>query len=301
MDISSAIIRKLTTKPIWYWERKRPYLSKFGWRRLPRLRVKCPSSSLKINILCTPNTCAEAVFSAWSWCNHLGHLFGVRIVVDGPVPHFLKVSALEIIEGLEIETVDELISPSLYSYPHLSAFGAQHPLGRKLLLLLSLQEHDGFLYSDNDVLVLNTPYELISACQKKISVYNQESTGASFDHGLLAFALRHGALPASSFNSGLIYCSRHSLDISFADQMLSIKSTSNYTWFDEQTVLAILMNRVDAKPLSSSTYVVSARRQFFWEQDVDYGSIHVRHFTGPVRHLMYLKGYPMLLKAAVSQ
>ena len=298
--IATRAFRKITTKPIWYWERKRPYLSKHRWHRLALLRVKAPTSSPTINILCTPKTCTEALFSAWSWCYHLGDLFRIRIVVDGPLPTFLKASASAIIEGLEMQTVDELISPSLFTYQYLTTFGTQHPLGRKLLLLLSLQEHGDFIYSDNDVLLLNDPKEIVAAYQAKTPVFNQESTGSAFDRELLAFALQLGALPVPSFNSGLIYSPRKKLDISFADQLLSIKILSNHTWFDEQTVLAILMNRAGAMALNPSLYVVSTNRQFIWDQDVDYQSIHARHFTGPVRHLMYSKGYPLLLNTVSS-
>jgi hypothetical protein len=42
--------------------------------------------------------------------------------------------------------------------------------------------------------------------------------------------------------------------------------------------------------------VVSLNRQFFHEKAEDYSSIAVRHFTGPVRHVMDLKGIPFLYR-----
>jgi hypothetical protein len=290
------VFRKMTTKPMWYWERNRPYLSKLYIYRLRKLKASSASKVPKINILCTPSTIIEAVYSAWSWCNQLGNEFGIRIIIDGNVSASLQRRYLPIIDGLVIQSVNDLINPSLSSYSALSLFGRQHPLGRKLLLLLSLQQHEELIYSDNDVLVFNPPQYLLSAFSAKQAVYNRETNKSAFDEHLLGFALHLGSTPAELFNSGLIYCPQRSLDISFAEELASVKTLDNYTWFDEQTILALLMNKAGAKPLNPSHYVVSIRRQFWWDNDEDYSSIATRHFTGPVRHLMYSKGHPLLLR-----
>jgi hypothetical protein len=301
IGITTQVLHKLTTKPIWYWERNRPYLSSLKLHRLPSLRGAGSSGSPVVNVLCTPNTFVEAIFSAWSWGNNLRNLFKLRIIVDGsPSPKLIHV-AKSIIDGIEVCNAQDLIGTALNSYKALLAFGRQHPLGRKLLLSLSLQEHNELIYSDNDVLLFNFPANIVAAAQSKTPVYNQEACGAAYDQELITFAKRFGVSPAPSFNGGLHYIPRQVLDIPFADELLSIKSIDNYTWFDEQTVLALLMNRAGAKPLNPSLYVVSAQRQFFWDQDVGYESIHARHFTGPVRHLMYSKGYPLLLNAGKAK
>ena len=56
-----------------------------------------------------------------------------------------------------------------------------------------------------------------------------------------------------------------------------------------------MLQQLHAEPLSSSRYVISIRRQFYWEKDVDYTNIVARHFTGPVRHVMYKYGIPIIL------
>jgi hypothetical protein len=56
------------------------------------------------------------------------------------------------------------------------------------------------------------------------------------------------------------------------------------------------MRHANAQPLPDSRYVISNRRQFYWEQDVDYKSIVARHFTGTVRHVMYRYGMPAILR-----
>jgi hypothetical protein len=51
-------------------------------------------------------------------------------------------------------------------------------------------------------------------------------------------------------------------------------------------------------PLDATKYVVSPQRQFWWEEDVNYGAIHTRHFTGTVRPLLYSRGFACLQAAA---
>jgi hypothetical protein len=59
--------------------------------------------------------------------------------------------------------------------------------------------------------------------------------------------------------------------------------------------MSILMRRANAQALPEDRYVISARRQFYWETDVDYKTIAARHFTGTVRHVMYGRGMPWVL------
>ena len=56
------------------------------------------------------------------------------------------------------------------------------------------------------------------------------------------------------------------------------------------------MKQSGAKPLPRKRYVVSTQRQFYFEEDVDYDQMSLRHFVTPVRHLMYSKGMPKLWK-----
>jgi hypothetical protein len=56
------------------------------------------------------------------------------------------------------------------------------------------------------------------------------------------------------------------------------------------------MWNANAQALPDSRYVISNRRQFYWEKDVDYTTIVARHFTGTVRHVMYRYGMPEILR-----
>jgi hypothetical protein len=58
----------------------------------------------------------------------------------------------------------------------------------------------------------------------------------------------------------------------------------------------ILMRNAQAQPLPRDRYVIRICPQFYWKLDVDYESIAARHFTGPVRHVMYRYGMPAILE-----
>jgi hypothetical protein len=60
------------------------------------------------------------------------------------------------------------------------------------------------------------------------------------------------------------------------------------------------MQNAQGRALPEARYVVSARRQFYWEGDVDYDAIVARHFITPVRHVMYRKGMPIILEQSAE-
>ena len=288
-----SLLRKLTTKPVWLWERHRPRPIRNAWHRLSRLDVR-PNSSLHVNILCTADSLSEAAWSAWSWTRYAGEQLSVRIVVDGTWDQGFLEAMRRVLPRVEIVELDDLLNEDVAADKTLSAFGAQHPLGRKLLLMLSLQQADDFIYSDSDVLLFSRPDELLRAVDLACPVYNRENTESSYDSDILEAAKSLAMPPCERFNSGLIYCKRGDLDVLLAVRLLQMKGARAFSWFDEQTIMAVLMQKAGATPLSSDLYVVSPRRQFWWDKDVDYSSIHSRHFTGTVRHLMYSKGYQVL-------
>jgi hypothetical protein len=294
MNLTKRAFKKLTTKPVWYWERHRPYFLQFKLKSLPPLNACTASSCLAINILCTPSSVTEAFFSAYSWCKHVGHLYAIRIVVDGAFDAKIKPRLASLIPGAEIVTASSLIDLNPNEFSALCEFGKAHPLGRKLLLALSLQQSCDFIYSDNDVLLFSYPTELVNAISHGQPVYNQESGPSCYDRDLLVKADQLGLKACKGFNSGLFYSPAGSINLNYCNALAEAKKKDAYTWFDEQTVLAVAMGEACAIPLSKESYVINTKRQFWSEQDVDYTKITTRHFTGPVRHLMYSSGYAQL-------
>lgn len=291
-----SIARRLTTRPIWWWERHHPYLIRKKWRQLPTISTTNDSRAPQLVVLTTESMLDESAWSAWSWAKHCKHCFSVRIVVDGNIANRWLSDVSDVLPNVSVEKLSTIISGQHFQSASIANFTKKHPLGKKLALILSLQEQTNLLFSDSDVLVFSSPVDLLSCVKSGSSCFNAESGPESYDDAIVARGLELGMEPAIALNSGLLYMQKQSIDSELVCRLLEGWQNISGSWFTEQTLLSYLLNNVDAVSLPTEKYVVSNQRQFFGDSDVDYSSIHTRHFTGTVRHLMYLKGMPAILK-----
>ena len=269
--------------------------NKKKWRKLV-----CPSApsetDIVVNILCTPNTLDQAAWAAFSWKLFAGEYFSIRIIVDGIFNCKFVRDFAYVFPDIPVLTARSLIAPELLGNNTLSEFSQVHSLGNKLLLILSLQMSSNTIYADSDVMIFNKPTEILDSIISKRSAYNQEASIPSYANSIVSASRALSLSPCERLNSGLIYCEKNSLSIPLAIALLEKSNyASSFSWFTEQTILSVLLNHTNSQPLSQKNYVVDSVRQFWWQRDIDYSSIHSRHFTGPVRHLFYKFGCPHLL------
>ncbi|MGF1452342.1 MAG: hypothetical protein ACFB21_09760 [Opitutales bacterium] len=286
----------MTVRPVWYWERARPYPVKRAWKKLPTVSTQAAEPSV-LAVLTTPAMLDEAAWVAWSWSRHLSDLVSPRIIVDGKVPSAFVRQVSRILPQVECISMSEVLAGHLSAFDCLRYFCHAHPLGRKLAMILSLQEVADVLYCDSDVLAFQEPQELVGCMHAGHACYNQEDGVASYDPDMLAAGQQEGLTPELRLNSGLLFLPKQSIDLQQANRLLSHWEPRSLNWFSEQTAMALLMNSAGAIGLTSENYVVSNARQFYWQPDIDYTRVQSRHFTGTTRHLMYLKGLPYLLRA----
>jgi hypothetical protein len=292
------MIKRLLTKPVWWWETRQSYPVRFRFLELPRLAV-VPGVS-RFVVLTTPAALPDAMWAAWSWYRYLRlRGFELQLAVDGILSDPELARIRELFPGISVYVVQPLCAELCDLQPGLAAFLEQHPLGKKLGLVLALSAKGAMLFSDYDVLAFREPEELLACMVEGIASYLSEESSAgaepSVDPGIVELAARLGLAYDPRFNSGLLFAPMGALSIEVAAQLLSHWRPPVH-WFTEQTVLNILMQHAHARPLPEERYVVSARRQFYGETDVDYGEIVARHFITPVRHLMYRKGIPLILE-----
>ena len=169
-----------------------------------------------------------------------------------------------------------------------------------MALLLALSDQRPLLYSDSDVLAFNPPTELLDRVETNTACYFLEEVDGTRDPFVVEQANRLGLRCLPRFNSGLLYVPRGALPANKAALILSNWKPPAESWFAEQTVLSVMFHNIQAEALPNNRYVISTRRQFYWEKDVDYRAIAARHFTGTVRHLMYKYGMPELLRQSVD-
>ncbi len=238
---------------------------------------------------------SEAAWSAWSWTRYLGNSFKVLIAVSGEgANRFDAIS--KILPDARMSEASLLTGAALRRYETLKSITQSHPLGQKLSLILAMQNEGDLLYADADVLALNRPLALIDRINRRIPSFNQESQPAAYDWEVVEAGRKLGLIPSERLNSGLLYIPRNSFDPALAERLLEGRPVGAKSWFTEQTVIAFLMKAADAQPLPAEQYVVSNSRMFWWQKDIDYSVIHARHFTGTTRHLLYMKGYPLVLQ-----
>jgi hypothetical protein len=291
----TEMIRKLLTKPIWWWERRRAYSVRSRYHLLPPLSVdKKPA---RFVVLTTPESLKDAMWTAWSWYRYLQPLgYELQVAVDGQIAELEIATVRQLFPGVVIYEVESSLDFLGDKSPALSTFLKVHPLGKKLGLVLALSAQGALLYADYDVLAFNTPAEILAYAERNIACCMVEDSAGNFDPKIVERCRALGLECIAGFNSGLLYVPKGALSIDLAAELLAGWSPNHPSWFTEQTVLSVLMRSAGAQPLPIRRYVVNTRRQFYWDMDIDYAAVVARHFVTPVRHVMYKTGIPTILR-----
>jgi len=291
----ASVIRKFSTKPVWWWERNRNYRIRSQFDRLPPIPVR--TAPRRFVVLSTPDTLNDSLWAAWSWYRFLHNKgFELQLAVDGAVSRADSDAASRLFPGVSICEARSACQYVCEREPALETFLYSHPTGRKFALMLALSDQSPVLYSDHDVLGFNPPDELLSCIQREVPCYFLEDADGTRDAVIVerAKALGRGYIPR--FNCGFLYIPKGALSMKAAAEILATWRPPGGSWFAEQTALSVMLRSVGAEALPTERYVISTRRQFYWEKDVDYSAIVARHFTGTVRHVMYRYGMPFLLQ-----
>lgn len=291
----SFLIRKLLTKLFWKWETQRKYQIRQRAFNLPPIPVNANSSTV-LAVLTTPSTICDAAWAAQSLLNYLPAEIGLTIVVDGELPATVIENLKVLFPGIILNFTRTLLEEIRSIAPKTAQLGDYHPMGRKLATILSLQQKYNLLYSDADILCFGEMPEISQALKtnSEIGLYLQDIGKVQIEPITLERVHSLGLEYASTINVGFLYIPQNSLEIGIAEKLLDDQKEIS-SWFPDTMILSVLMQQAKAKPLPRSRYVVSAQRQFYFEEDVCYDKIAVRHFITPVRHLMYSKGMPKLL------
>lgn len=288
----SWLLKKLTTKPMWYLDRCRPYPIR---RKVLDFEPIEGKGDVTLAVLSTPSTVLDGLWSAWSTMRFLSSLVKLHLFVDGPILANYRSMADMLFPGSQVTNVREYVADSVRTewYQRL----AQHyGPSCKLALLMALQKETSVLYSDADVLLFHEPTELIEPVRKQNQPLYMPELGQSHDPWVLGKSKSLGLNHIPRFNSGLLWIPKNSLEVELADRIMEDWQPPLRSWYVEQTVISILMQNAGAEPLPVERYVISVGRRFYWEADIDYDQIIARHFVSPVRHVMYINGMSYLLR-----
>ena len=292
--MSLRLDRKLLTKPIWWWETRQNYSIREKVFELLPISVNSHPITILV-VLTTPKSVYDAAWAAQSFLRYLPPEMGLWIVVDGELS-IVTVEQLKVLfPGITLIQSRTLLEELHPIAPNIVKLGEYNPVGRKLAIILCIQQKYNIVYSDSDVLCFGEMPEVYQAVvNQSQAMYIQEIAELNADHSLLNRVKVLGYDYALTLNSGFLCIPRQSLQVDIAEELLDAQEHDSTSWFVEQTILAVLMKQARAKALPKSRYVVSIQRQFYFEEDVCYDQIALRHFVTPVRHLMYSRGMPIL-------
>jgi hypothetical protein len=181
-------------------------------------------------------------------------------------------------------------------------FWENNIFGRKLGLVLMESSREDILFSDPDILCFQSPSDLLTHLDATPSVpaYNRETVGTSYCAPKVSDLMAtRGIRPLIGFNSGLMYIPKNYLDWELCRDCLAQYPGGRGHHFIEQGTFQALLSYAGAAPLSEVKYMLSCAGMYFWQKDIDYDSIIMRHFFGVVRHKMYTKGMPLLFEKII--
>ena len=296
-----GLVRKAVTRPRWWWQQRRPWPVRRRVFRLPAHVVATESGTTRLVVQAAPHSLDDAAWAAYSFLRQLdrpGERLGLTLYLDTADPATLARAAAQwqrLFPGAEVLDTHEPGERLAGRAPAVAAFARVHPTGRKLAVVLAAQERASILFVDPDVLLFRFPAELAESMRRGGPPrYNLEDGELNGDARLVAHARREGWPAPAGLNSGLLFIPRGALAVADAERLLAGGEFDPGSWFVEQTALALLLTAAGAEPLPGARYVVSTQGQFYGDPDRDYGQIVTRHFTTPVRHLMYARGMPLL-------
>lgn len=288
-------VRKLSTRLIHWWETHKRYPIRERVFLLPPLPVN-PNPVNILAVLTTPTTICDAAWAAQSLLRHLPSELGLTIVVDGELPVTTIKRLKSLFPGIILDSTHNLLAELRSTAPNTAQLGNYHPMGRKLATIFNLQQKYNLLYSDADVLCFREMPEVYQALitNSGSGLYIQDIEGVQIEPVIFTQVQSLGIDYAPTINVGFLFITQNSLAIGIAEQLLNGLGDTITSWFPDTMILSVLMQQAKSEPLPKSRYVVSNQRQFYFEEDVCYEKIVLRHFVSPVRHLMYSKGMTRL-------
>lgn len=295
--------QKLLTKPLWHWERMLASLITSA-PNLPPIIINRELPPLVI--LTTKKTFKNALWTAYSLLTYLEGKFSLMLVIDGEQwPEELTKEYERLFPGVTTKTTYQCVKNLPSDSKALRKLANEHPMGRKLATIFTLNQEGAIVFSDDDVLAFRSLEEIINwaqnGCQAPALYLQEEQT--NHDPAVKAAGERLGLKAAQNINVGLLALPKCELSLPKLEMLLMEAqkgpSDKKLSWFPDTSALAYQL--AGGAGLPTQTYIVNCQRQFFFESDVNYTQIRLRHFVGPVRHLLRLRGIPAFLHSCNSR
>lgn len=301
IDYWRSKINRLTIdmagRPVQTMLRRFPWPIKKTILRAPALQRA--TGTCRLLVMTTPRDWFDALWSAYSWQFFTDGFLKPTLAVDGAVTASMQCQVEQIMPGAKIVPASAYLAAAEALLPDASSFFRNFKYGRKLAVVLVASNEEPVLYSDSDVLVFRKPNEILShiSANNDTPLYNNGDGGDEWNAPLIIDLMRKvGLSPLAGFNSGLMFIPQKSLDLKLCSKCMSMHPPGREHFFTEQSIFNALLASAKAQALDSKQYSISEKGMYFYESDMDYQNIVTRHFTGVVRHRMYMAGMPLLAR-----
>ena len=181
------------------------------------------------------------------------------------------------------DAADELVGKRLSAFPRCAALRKTNVLSLKVFDFASFLESERLFLLDCDILFFRSPDELLKRIMNpnyRLNSVNKDwGMGYSVDpdvvKSLLPFSLE------THINSGLGLMQSHSYDFELFEQWLALPGILGHPHRIEQTLVGLACSRFGHEFLPSEYDVLLKKTE---------PNELVKHYTGPIRHLMYKEG-----------
>ncbi len=184
---------------------------------------------------------------------------------------------------------DRRMNSVLADYPRSRQFRDGNPLALKVFDFAAFLEADRMFLLDSDILFFSRPDELIQRIEDR--EYTLNTLNRDWNHGYTvdadAISQELGFELQPLVNSGLGLIHRASFDLDLIEHWLGLPGVMGHPHRIEQTIIAMLSCRHGFEFLPQE-YDVQIRDGL--------PTLPCRHYTGPIRHLMYQRGIRHLVR-----
>lgn len=188
------------------------------------------------------------------------------------------------------DEADPHMAALLASYPRCRRFRDQNKLALKVFDFIAYLKSERMLLLDSDILFFSKPVALLELVENPAVTFNTLNKdwqyGYSIDLGKTGAMLDFTCPPL--INSGLGLVHKSSINFEWVDEFLGLPDILSHSHRIEQTLIALCSAKFGFKMLPQ-------------EYDVHAGpgnaAAPCRHYTGPIRHLMFSEGMRRLVKS----
>lgn len=268
----------------WYRDAVRPRILD-----LPAF-IEPPEDSIEIHVLTSEHDWLNLLWALRSFYGATQRRYALCIHDDGTLSEFASGRLLDAFPNARLITraeSDKRLEKLLAPYPRCRQLRATNTLALKIFDFAAFLEADRMMLLDSDILFFEEPAALLAALEDSGFTRNTLNQDWRYGYSIDLDSVELDFDLPSRINSGLGLIHRASIRYDWIEDFLDLPDILSHPHRIEQTLFALCSARFGFDMLPA-------------EYDVHTGPMNprvpCRHYTGPIRHLMYGEGVRRLVR-----